>query len=35
MIAILGLIAIAGNRASPSLAIEFPINAAKGINPFI
>ena len=32
--AILGVNAIAGNSASPSFEIAFPINAAKGIIPF-
>ena len=31
--AIRGVNAIAGNRASPSFEIAFPINAAKGIIP--
>ena len=35
MSATFGLIAIAGNKASPSFAIEFPISAENGINPFI
>ena len=32
--AILGVNAIAGNSASPSLAIAFPINPANGIIPW-
>ena len=32
-IAARGAIAIAGNRASPSLLIAFPIWADRGINP--
>jgi|TARA_B110000881_G_scaffold209561_1_gene215958 hypothetical protein len=33
IIAIFGVNAIAGNKASPSFDIAFPINAAKGIIP--
>ena len=33
MIAMRGVNAIAGNRASPSFEMAFPINAAKGIIP--
>ena len=33
--AALGAKARAGNRASPSLLIEFPINAEKGMSPLI
>ncbi len=34
MIAALGVNAMAGNSASPSLEIAFPISAESGINPF-
>ena len=35
MMAIRGVNAIAGKRASPSFEIAFPIKAAKGIIPLI